>query len=171
MAFMISRVAEPPFRKKWMARGQKTIRKELTREERRERRRLRREKQRKDNIARAAKMHAARLLIERAGQEQSAAALKASAYIGCSGWFYWKWRGLFYPDGLPTGEWFRHYAEHLRTVEINASFYSWPTVANVNAWRRQPGKRDFIYTVKVCELKVPRQPAVRRLAASARRLY
>ena len=35
-------------------------RKELTREERRERRLLRREKQRKDNIGRAAKMHAAR---------------------------------------------------------------------------------------------------------------
>jgi uncharacterized protein YecE (DUF72 family) len=59
---------------------------------------------------------------------------------------------LFYPDDLPTGEWFRHYAKHLHTVEINASFYSWPTVANVNSWRRLPGKRDFVYTVKVCEL-------------------
>jgi uncharacterized protein YecE (DUF72 family) len=38
------------------------------------------------------------------------------------------------------------------TVEISASFYSWPTVASVQAWRRQPGDRNFIYTVKVCEL-------------------
>jgi uncharacterized protein YecE (DUF72 family) len=90
--------------------------------------------------------------MERAGQRTEAARLTASAYVGCSGWFYWKWRGLFYPDDLPTGEWFRHYAKHFDSVEINASFYSWPTVANVNAWRRQPGKRDFIYTVKVCEL-------------------
>jgi uncharacterized protein YecE (DUF72 family) len=67
-------------------------------------------------------------------------------------WFYWKWRGLFYPDGLPTSEWFQHYANHLDTVEINASFYSWPTVANVKAWRRQPGGRNFVYTVKVCGL-------------------
>jgi hypothetical protein len=29
---------------------------------------------------------------------------------------------------------------------------SWPTVAGVQAWRRQPGKRKFVYTVKVCEL-------------------
>ena len=65
---------------------------------------------------------------------------------------YWKWRGLFYPDGLPTDQWFRHYARRFDTVEINASFYSWPTVANVKAWRRQPGKRDFVFTVKVCEL-------------------
>ena len=38
------------------------------------------------------------------------------------------------------------------TVEINASFYSWPTVAGVQAWRRQSRDRDFVYTVKVCEL-------------------
>ncbi len=73
-------------------------------------------------------------------------------YVGCSGWFYWKWRGLFYPADLPTDKWFSHYARRFDTVEINASFYSWPTVANVNAWRRQPGKRRFVYTVKVCEL-------------------
>lgn len=47
---------------------------ELTLEERRERRRLRLEKQRKDNIGRATKMHAARLQMERADQVKSAAA-------------------------------------------------------------------------------------------------
>jgi uncharacterized protein YecE (DUF72 family) len=125
---------------------------ELTREERRARRLLRREKQQKDNIGRAAKMHAARLKWERASGEHRVEPLKRSAYVGCSGWFYWKWRGKFYPENLPTGEWFRHYAKRLRSVEINASFYSWPTVANVNAWRRQPRTRDFVYTVKACEL-------------------
>jgi uncharacterized protein YecE (DUF72 family) len=125
---------------------------ELTREERRARRLLRREKQRKDNIGRAAKMHAARLAWERAGGDHRTAHLKARVFVGCSGWFYWKWRGTFYPKGLPTGEWFRHYANRLASVEINASFYSWPTVANVKAWRRQPRNRDFVYTVKACEL-------------------
>ena len=124
----------------------------LTREERRARRELRREKQRKDNIGRSAKMHAARLQMEVASPKTSASGLKASMFVGCSGWFYWKWRGLFYPEGLPTGEWFKHYASRLDTVEINASFYSWPTVANVKAWKRQAGKRNFVYTVKVCEL-------------------
>ena len=125
--------------------------KDLTREERRERRLLRREKQPKDNIGRAAKMHAARLQIETYEHGKSAAGLKASTYVGCSGWFYWKWRELFYPNDLPTGQWFRHYANRFHTVEINASFYS-PTVANVKAWGRQAGKRSFVYTVKVCEL-------------------
>jgi len=135
-----------------MLRAKTAKTRELTREERRARRLLRREKQRKDNIGRAAKMHAARLDGERVGGEHRPASLKEPVYVGCSGWFYWKWRGLFYPEDLPTGEWFRHYAKHLHSVEINASFYSWPTVTNVNAWRRQPRKRDFVYTVKACEL-------------------
>jgi hypothetical protein len=112
-----------------MPRAQKSKRRELSREERRERRLLRREKQRRDNIGRAAKMRAARLRMERSNHGNSAAGLKASAYVGCSGWFYWKWRGLFYPNDLPTGKWFRNYSNRLHTVEINASFYSWPTVA------------------------------------------
>jgi hypothetical protein len=73
-------------------------------------------------------------------------------YIGCSGWFYWHWRGAFYPAELPTSGWYKHYAGRFKTVELNAPFYSWPTVATVNSWIRQAGRRDFVYTVKVCEL-------------------
>ena len=124
--------------------------KELTPDERRLRRQLRREKQREDNIGRAAKMHAARL---RKGtvSPRSTPELKRSVYVGCSGWRYWKWRDSFYA-GVPQQNWFEHYLKRFDTVEINASFYSWPTVANVQAWRRQPGKKKFVYTVKVCEL-------------------
>ena len=85
-------------------------------------------------------------------QDKRGTARGQNIHIGCSGWFYWKWRGLFYPQDLPTGKWFEHYASSFDTVEINASFYSWPTVANVKAWKRQTGNRPFIYTVKVCEL-------------------
>jgi uncharacterized protein YecE (DUF72 family) len=135
-----------------MSRAKKIVAKnELTREERRARREMRREKQRKDNIGRAAKMHGARLKMQSEALE-SPSSLNASAYIGCSGWFYWKWRGLFYPTDLRTSDWFGCYAKCFDTVEINASFYSWPTVANVRAWRRQPGEREFVYTIKVCEL-------------------
>ena len=119
-------------------------------DERRERRRLRREKQRAANIGRAEKMHLARLAATLPQRQNTA--LAGSAFVGCSGWFYWKWRGPFYPAGLPTSDWFNHYARHFDTVEINASFYSWPTVTNVKTWLRQPRSQTFIYTVKVCEL-------------------
>lgn len=126
------------------------IKRKIGPEERRERRRLRREKQRAANIGRAEKMHLARLAAT--SPEGQSTALAASAFVGCSGWFYWKWRGPFYPEELPTSEWFGHYAARFDTVEINASFYSWPTVANVKGWLRQAGSQTFIYTVKVCEL-------------------
>jgi uncharacterized protein YecE (DUF72 family) len=122
----------------------------LTREEWRARRELRREKQRKDNILRAAKMHVARLNSE-TDSEKSLSHLKQSIFVGCSGWRYWKWRDSFY-EGVPQNDWFEHYLKSFDTVEINASFYSWPTVAGVRSWRRQPGKKKFVYTVKVCEL-------------------
>jgi uncharacterized protein YecE (DUF72 family) len=122
---------------------------DLTLEERRERRLLRREKQREDNVNRAAKMHAARPKTRPISQ--APVAFKKAIHVGCSGWRYWKWRGSFYAD-VSQPEWFEHYLKHFDTVEINASFYSWPTVAGVQAWRRAPGKKRFVYTVKVCEL-------------------
>ncbi|WP_370191603.1 DUF72 domain-containing protein [Bradyrhizobium elkanii] len=123
---------------------------ELTPEERRERRRVRREKQREDNIKRAAKMHADRLK-KKTECPKSPAQHRQSVHVGCSGWRYWKWRDSFYA-GVPQAGWFNHYLKRFDTVEINASFYSWPTVAGVQSWRRQPGKKNFIYTVKVSEL-------------------
>lgn len=126
--------------------------KELGPDERRERRKLRREKQRAENVGRADKMHAARLAATITDAQVTAPRSEPSDYVGCSGWFYWKWRGKFYPQEMPTGDWFGHYANHFDTVEINASFYSWPTVANLKSWLRQAGERNFVYTVKVCEL-------------------
>lgn len=126
----------------------------LTREERKLRRAARREKQRQANVGRARKMHLARRESERNGASPPRAMPHQAHqfHVGCSGWFYWHWRGAFYPADLPTSRWFEHYARRFRTVELNAPFYSWPTVATVETWRRQAGRRRFVYTVKVCEL-------------------
>ena len=72
-------------------------------------------------------------------------------HVGCSGWFYWHWRGLFYPDTKRTDTWFRHYTENFRTVELNAPFYSWPKIATVKSWRRN-APEGFRYSVKVNRL-------------------
>jgi len=67
--------------------------------------------------------------------------------IGCSGWNYRHWRGLFYPEGLPQKRWFDHYAATFDTVEINNSFYRLPSADTFAKWRDQapPG---FCYAVK-----------------------
>jgi uncharacterized protein YecE (DUF72 family) len=126
----------------------------LTLAERRAKRELRRAKQREANVGRAAKMRVARLAAEaKPPANKPSKPSKATTYhVGCSGWFYWHWRDLFYPPGVPTRDWFDHYARNFDTVELNAPFYSWPTLANVQTWLKQAGRRKFVYTVKVSEL-------------------
>jgi uncharacterized protein YecE (DUF72 family) len=70
-----------------------------------------------------------------------------SVHVGCSGWVYRHWRGLFYPEGLPQKRWFERYAEEFDTVEINASFYRLPLETTFDGWRAKapPG---FRYAVK-----------------------
>ena len=68
--------------------------------------------------------------------------------VGCSGWFYWHWRGIFYPDTKRTDTWFKVYIENFSTVELNAPFYSWPKDATVKSWRRN-APEHFRYSVKV----------------------
>lgn len=123
----------------------------LTREERRARRQERRDKQRLANAARALKMRAARLQAEPELSSGTKDDHLPSINVGCSGWFYWHWRGKFYPQEMATSAWFPHYAKTLKTVELNAPFYSWPTANAVKAWTRQAGRGGFVYTVKVCE--------------------
>jgi uncharacterized protein YecE (DUF72 family) len=123
----------------------------LTAEERRARRAEKRRKQREITLLRAAKMHEARLRAEANGHRAQPSAPPA-LNIGCSGWFYWHLKGSFYPSQMPTKDWFAHYAEHFDTVELNAPFYSWPTPATVESWRRQAEGRQMIYTVKVSDL-------------------
>jgi uncharacterized protein YecE (DUF72 family) len=69
-------------------------------------------------------------------------------HIGCSGWFYWHWRTIFYPASVPTHRWFAHYAKTFNTVELNAPFYRWPKPATVKGWRRSAPPR-FRYSIKV----------------------
>ena len=60
--------------------------------------------------------------------------------VGCSGWFFGI-GGQLLPGELRAGTWFGHYAARFRTVELNAPFYSWPTLATVKSWLRQCDNR------------------------------
>ncbi len=69
--------------------------------------------------------------------------------VGCSGWFYSHWRGIFYPRQEPTTKhWFAYYANVFETVELNAPFYRWPSAASVRRWKRD-APPHFVYSVKV----------------------
>src|SRR5947208_2037848 len=105
----------------------------LGKEDRKLKRAAKREQQGQCNPGRARQMHVLR--IEREKNKTLGPAPHNDPtphrYIGCSGWFYWHWRAAFYPADLPTSRWFAHYAKRFKTVELNAPFYSWPTVGTV----------------------------------------
>ena len=48
-------------------------------------------------------------------------------YIGTSGYSYKEWKGNSYPVGLSEKWMLHYYGEHFRTVEINNTFYAFPT--------------------------------------------
>lgn len=124
----------------------------LTTEERKAKRAERREKQRANNVVRAKKMHAERLEFEKLNGKDPAQYKLPQINIGCSGWYYWHWNKIFYREDIPRSEWFSHYSKKFKTVELNAPFYSWPTVATVKTWIKQAGRSRFVYTAKVSEL-------------------
>ncbi len=91
--------------------------------------------------------------------------------IGCSGWNYRHWRGIFYPEGLAVSRWFAFYAEHFDTVEINNSFYRLPAPEVFDRWR-EAAPPGFCYAVKANrfltqakKLKDCEEPLARMLAA------
>lgn len=68
--------------------------------------------------------------------------------IGTSGWVYDSWRGTIYPSEVPDARKLEYYAANLfDTVELNASFYRWPSVKSFQSWRRRLPE-GFELTVK-----------------------
>ena len=55
--------------------------------------------------------------------------------VGTSGWHYDHWRGPFYPQDMPSGQFLAHYTRHFHTVEINNTFYQLPAPETFAAWR------------------------------------
>jgi uncharacterized protein YecE (DUF72 family) len=67
--------------------------------------------------------------------------------IGTSGFHYGHWRGIFYPDNLPSKNWFAHYVREFDTVELNNTFYRLPPPESFDNWRLQ-APPDFDFAVK-----------------------
>ena len=83
--------------------------------------------------------------------------------IGTSGWHYKHWQPVFYPKGLATDDFLRHYRQYFDSVEINNSFYSLPTQETLVTWRKSVPE-GFLFSVKASryithmkKLKDPRE--------------
>lgn len=67
--------------------------------------------------------------------------------IGCSSFNNPLWKGVFYPEKLPSKEWFSYYCEHFNTYEFNGSFYKFPTIKVFDNWYKKTPD-DFVFSVK-----------------------
>ena len=54
--------------------------------------------------------------------------------MGVSGFSYPTWKGRFYPRDTKSEEFLLYYSQHLRSVEINSSFYAPPRATVVKNW-------------------------------------
>src|SRR5204863_299411 len=71
-----------------------------------------------------------------------------SVRIGTCGWSYKDWSGVFYPEGVPAGEYLSLYAEHYPVVEVDSSFYRTPARKAVEGWRDKT-PAGFGFSLKV----------------------
>ena len=68
--------------------------------------------------------------------------------IGCSGWSYKDWEGIFYPKGLAAKDYLGYYAKVFNCVEIDSSFYRVPNQFMVSQWRNNTPD-GFLFSPKL----------------------
>ena len=66
--------------------------------------------------------------------------------MGCSGWDYDEWIGSFYKSS--GGSKLKAYTPIFNTVEINSTFYRYPSLGMVKGWILHTPD-DFVFTAKV----------------------
>jgi uncharacterized protein YecE (DUF72 family) len=74
-----------------------------------------------------------------------------SIHVGTSGWSYDHWHGVLYPHGIPAWDRLGYYVQQYQTVELNSSFYRWPTIAAFKSWQRRLPP-SFLLSVKAPRL-------------------
>jgi uncharacterized protein YecE (DUF72 family) len=92
--------------------------------------------------------------------------------IGCSGFSYPHWRGIFYPDNLPPKGWFDYYCTTFSSVELNVTFYRLLKSESFTHWQLEspPG---FTFSLKgsrfithIKRLVEPAEPLARFMAGA-----
>jgi len=73
----------------------------------------------------------------------------AEIKIGTSGWSYKDWEGVFYPAGEDRK--LAYYSRYFTTVEVDSSFYAYPSKATVASWLRN-SPPSFVFSAKLPRL-------------------
>jgi uncharacterized protein YecE (DUF72 family) len=72
--------------------------------------------------------------------------------IGTAGWFYKDWLNVFYPTdkGKEKTDWLEFYSKHFNVVEVNSTYYTYPSITLVNGWlKKVENEEDFSFVIKI----------------------
>ncbi|HMF32662.1 MAG TPA: DUF72 domain-containing protein [Candidatus Lokiarchaeia archaeon] len=72
----------------------------------------------------------------------------ARIVVGCAGWSYEDWIGIFYPRRLPKTDQLAHYAKFFNFVEVNSTFYNMPAPETLAKWV-EAVPDDFRFSIKI----------------------
>ncbi len=75
---------------------------------------------------------------------------QTTLFVGTSGYSYKEWKGSFYPEKLSAKDMLPYYAERLKAVELNNTFYRMPKKEMVESWKQQVPD-DFRFSVKASQ--------------------
>ena len=71
----------------------------------------------------------------------------AKVHIGTSGWSYSQWKDNFYPAGIKSDDYLKHYSSVFDATEINNSFYHLPSEKSLKKWM-EVTPSDFSFAIK-----------------------
>ena len=74
---------------------------------------------------------------------------KDNIFLGTSGWSYKEWEGSFYRKGEKRK--LRAYSQIFKTVEVDSTFYRYPSKGAVMGWLRY-SPADFVFSAKIPKL-------------------
>jgi uncharacterized protein YecE (DUF72 family) len=67
--------------------------------------------------------------------------------IGCSGWSYEGWKGIFYPNKMENKDYLPYYSKFFKFVEVDSTYYHTPSRYTVRGWKDKTSE-DFKFSLK-----------------------
>jgi uncharacterized protein YecE (DUF72 family) len=68
-------------------------------------------------------------------------------FIGTSGYYYFHWKGIFYPEDLSSTKFLKYYTQYFDTLELNSTFYHIPKESTIKQWKNNVPEK-FIISIK-----------------------
>ncbi len=69
--------------------------------------------------------------------------------IGCARWGNKDWVGKYYPKGTKDKDFLTEYAKLFNCIELNATYYGTPLLAQISTWKEKAGGNDFLFCPKL----------------------